>query len=173
MVAKEIERAGIPVAMISEPGRGTTFPLTLPAAATHAIDDTGSVISDHSWFESLTILLIDDDERVTEALGGLLSSLGATVSAHHPPESALQRLESSDAPPSLVITDDQIGPDTNAGSVIEAISARFRQSVPTLIITGNTDPGFIQALPNERHVLFKPVAADTLIQKLEDMLREK
>jgi DNA-binding NtrC family response regulator len=159
--------------MISEPGRGTTFTLTLPAAATHAIDDTGSVISDHSWFESLTILLIDDDERVTEALGGLLSSLGATVSAHHTLESALQRLESSDAPPSLVITDDQIGPDTNAGSVIEAISARFRQSVPTLIITGNTDPGFIQALPNERHVLFKPVAADTLIQKLEDMLREK
>ena len=163
----------IPVAMISEPGRGTSFTLTLPAAATHAIDDTGSVISDHSWFESLTILLIDDDERVTEALGGLLSSLGATVSAHHTLESALQRLESSDAPPSLVITDDQIGPDTNAGSVIEAISARFRQSVPTLIITGNTDPGFIQALPNERHVLFKPVAADTLIQKLEDMLREK
>ncbi|MDC9567210.1 hypothetical protein, partial [Pseudoalteromonas sp. GAB2316C] len=68
------------------------------------------------------------------------------------------------------ITDDQIGPHTNAGSVIEAVTALFRQPVPTLIITGNTNPDFIQTLPDDIDVLFKPVEADTLNAKLEEML---
>jgi hypothetical protein len=42
--------------------------------------------------------------------------------------------------------------------------------VPTLIITGNTNPDFIQTLPDDIDVLFKPVAADALTAKLEEML---
>lgn len=160
----------IPVQMRSRKGEGTTFTLTLPAAATCLPPPADNVVNALPLFETLTVLLIDDDKRVTEALSGLLGSLGATVSAHHSLEPAMQALKERGSPPSVVITDDQIGPHTNAGSVIEAVTALFRQPVPTLIITGNTNPDFIQTLPDDIDVLFKPVAADALTAKLEEML---
>ena len=160
----------IPVQMRSQKGQGTTFTLTLPPATTSQTPPADNVVNMLPLFETLTVLLIDDDKRVTEALSGLLGSLGATVSAHHSLESAIQALKEGGSPPSVVITDDQIGPHTNASSVVEAVTALFRQPVPTIIITGNTNPDSIQSLPDDIDVLFKPVAANTLTEKLEQML---
>ncbi len=163
----------IPFNMQSRKGEGTTFTLTLPAAASSQTQPAHNVVNALPLFETLTVLLIDDDKRVTEALSSLLGNLGATVTAHHSLEPAMQALKKRGAPPSVVITDDQIGPHTNAGSVIAAVTALFRQPIPALIITGNTDPQFIQSLPEDIDVLFKPVAADTLTAKLEEMMSSK
>ncbi|MBZ0335627.1 hybrid sensor histidine kinase/response regulator [Marinobacter sp. AL4B] len=170
IVSKLSVLCDIPVNMQSRKGAGTTFTLSLAAAATHQPQPADNLVQHLPLFETVTVLLIDDDKDITEALGGLLESRGATVSAHHSLESALQALNERGHPPSVVITDDQIGPTTNAGSVIEAITALFRQPVPTLIITGNTSPEFIQTLPDDIDVLFKPVTADALTAKLAEML---
>lgn len=170
IVSKLAALCDIPVNMQSRKGKGTTFTLSLPAAATLHPQPAGTQAQHLPLFETVTVLLIDDDKDITEALGGLLESRGATVSAHHSLESALKALKERGQPPSVVITDDQIGPGTNAGTVIEAVTALFRQPVPTLIITGNTSPEFIQTLPDDIDVLFKPVAADTLTAKLAEML---
>ncbi|WP_372966621.1 ATP-binding protein [Marinobacter sp.] len=170
IVSKLAALCDIPVNMQSRKGEGTTFTLSLAAAATLRPQPAGRLAQHLPLFETVTVLLIDDDKDITEALGRLLESRGATVSAHHSLESALKALKERGMPPSVVITDDQIGPGTNAGNVIEAVTALFRQPVPTLIITGNTTPEFIQTLPDDIDVLFKPVAADTLTAKLAEML---
>lgn len=170
IVSRLAALCGIQVHMQSGPGEGTTFTLHLPAAATCQLQPGNKVIRDLSVFDKVTVLLIDDDEAITSAISGLLESMGATVWAHNSLESALQVLEDADCPPSIVITDDQIGPGVNAGSVTQAVTALFRKPVPTLVITGNTSPDFMLTLEDDVDVLFKPVAAEALIAKLEEML---
>ena len=68
----------------------------------------------------------------------LLESLGATVSAHQSLASALAAMETAIEAPSLLITDQQIGPGTNATTVIDATIRHFGQTIPALVITGNT-----------------------------------
>ena len=156
----------IPTTMTSVPGKGTTFTLTLPAADTITEQNKEKTRDTRQPLEDFTVLLIDDDKRVTDALSELLESLGATVSAHQSLEPALATLKRTKNPPSLLITDEQIGPDTNAATVISSVKGLFGKAIPTLIITGNTNPEFLAQLPEDTEVLFKPVSAEALTEKM-------
>lgn len=160
----------IPVAMASKPGQGTRFTLTLPAAAMGSTTTGSPAATTRQPYDDVTILLVDDDKAVTEALSSLLESLGATVSAHQSLASALAAMETAIEAPSLLITDQQIGPGTNATTVIDAATRHFGQTIPALVITGNTAPDFLSQLPNNVDVLFKPVGADALTRKIDEML---
>lgn len=162
----------IPVSMTSSPGQGTTFTLSLPAASVSPLESDEVEYPVPQPFADLTILLIDDDKRVTDALSGLLESLGATVSAHQSLSPALAALEAASQPPSLIITDEQISPDTNATTVINTVNAMYGKPVPALVITGNTSPEFLAQLPDDIDVLFKPVGAEALTRKLTEVLAQ-
>ena len=160
----------IPVAMASKPGQGTRFTLTLPAAAMGSTTTDSPAATTRQPYDDVTILLVDDDKAVTEALSSLLESLGATVSAHQSLASALTAMETAVDAPSLLITDQQIGPGTNATTVIDAATRHFGQTIPALVITGNTAPDFLSQLPDNVDVLFKPVGVDALTRKFSEML---
>ncbi|MCK0154125.1 ATP-binding protein [Alcanivorax sp. S6407] len=172
IVSRLSSLCNIPVAMTSTPGRGTRFTLTLPAAGGAPVQPDPDVEDMDQPFGNLTVLLIDDDKRVTDALAGLLESLGATVSAHQSLSPALAALRQTREAPSLIITDEQIGPDINAATVINAVSEMYDQPIPALVITGNTSPEFLAQLPDDIEVLFKPVGAEALTAKLTALLQE-
>ncbi|KGD65220.1 two-component sensor protein [Alcanivorax nanhaiticus] len=161
----------IPVAMTSTPGEGTRFTLTLSAAGGAPVQPDPDVEDMDQPFGDLTVLLIDDDKRVTDALAGLLESLGATVSAHQNLSPALAALRQTREAPSLIITDEQIGPGINAATVINAVGEMYDQPIPALVITGNTSPEFLAQLPDDIEVLFKPVGAEALTAKMATLLR--
>lgn len=160
----------IPIEMFSRKGNGTTFTLKLQAATVQQPNISDETTTPNLTFESVTVLLIDDDKNITEALSGFLSDLGATVSAHQSLETAIRMLEEARTAPSIIITDDQIGENVSSSTVISALNKLFDHTIPTLIITGNTSTAFMNSLPKGIDVLFKPVKVETLTSKMKAML---
>lgn len=63
----------------SEPGRGTTFKLLLPVAATVASDTRVEKVVTPKWRGTGTVLVIDDEESVRRVAGKILMSMGFQV----------------------------------------------------------------------------------------------
>jgi PAS domain S-box-containing protein len=68
------------IKVYSEPGKGTTFKVLLPASAVPQ-EISGSTETDTHWCGSGTVLLIDDEQSVREIGGEMLRELGFDVIA--------------------------------------------------------------------------------------------
>lgn len=148
-------------------GRGTTFTLTLPAAADVAAAPPAAVAWPRPTLDGVRILLVEDDDDMREALGALLRLHGAVVTEAASAPTALGLL--ADAAPDLVLSD--IGmPGESGYSLIRAIRAREDGGgrVPALAMTGFASPedrDEARAAGFDDHVP-KPADPDILIRKI-------
>ena len=67
------------IKIYSEPGRGTTFKVLLPATHGTALPVPKNNIAPHLWHGTGTILLVDDEETVRHLSGEMLERLGFRV----------------------------------------------------------------------------------------------
>ncbi len=160
-----IERHGGRIEARSNPGRGTTFTVTLPvagAARKAAQKDSSTVIA------AASILVVDDDERVRTALAGMLSSAGhrAEQAANGPDALEKMRRDRFD----LVFTDLSM-PEMDGWAVAGEIRRNWPE-VKIVLITGYAlGPETIKhrrALVNE--VIFKPIRFDDISATLSQVL---
>ena len=160
-----IERHGGRIEARSNPGRGTTFTVTLPVAGTArkaAQKDSSTVI------DAASILVVDDDERVRTALAGMLSSAGhrAEQAANGPDALEKMRRDQFD----LVFTDLSM-PEMDGWAVAGEIRRNW-PDVKIVLITGYAlGPETIKhrrALVNE--VIFKPIRFDDISATLSQVL---
>ncbi len=152
-------------------GRGSIFTLALRAIADlPAVAPRSTPPAPHS-LAGLRVLLVEDDEAMSEALSALLEHHGATVTTAASARTALGLL--AGAPIDVVLSD--IGmPGESGYALIREIRAREadgRRRVPALAMTGFASPedrdearaaGFDDHIP-------KPVDADTLIAHIRRM----
>lgn len=151
-----------PLALRSQPGRGSVFTLQLPSA--RDVDALPLPASPNPQpaaptLEGRRILVADDDHAVRGGLEVLLASWGAQVQCFGSVAEALD-WASTDAAvaPDLLIVDYQLEPGRTGIELIDGLRRLLGQPVPAIVVTGSTLSGHEQeAQVHAFHLLFKPV----------------
>ena len=115
--------------------------------------------------QALTVLLVDDDDLVQEALTMLLEELGHQRYAASRGEDALALLEGG-LRPDLIILDVNM-PGLGGSQTLAQISRTWPE-IPVLLATGRVDPAVFELLDKHPDVglLTKPFTHEELVEKL-------
>jgi two-component system, sensor histidine kinase len=162
---------GARIRVVSMPGRGSMFSVTLPVMATPAAHDDGAMVPRDAAFHSGRVLVIDDDPQLTEALARLLAEWGHLSLHAHNTVDALVAANAAlrEGGISLIVADYQLGNGESGVDVIGEVRRRLGREVPAILMTGDTST---QAAEDARRqglpLLHKPVdpaALQALIER--------
>jgi len=160
------------VAVYSEPGRGTTFKIYLPAVQETA-DQTAPETSDTRICSGTeTVLLVEDDEIVRKLASEVLEMFGYGVIKASGPEDAIQAFEEYEGKIDLLLTD-VVLPQMDGKTLFEKLALR-RPDMKVLFVSGYTEDFIVHRgvlLPGV-HFLQKPFTVAGLASKVREVLEE-
>lgn len=149
--------------MTSEPGRGTSFVLRLPANGPVAINERDQLSDASQDATGPRVLLIDDDEAGSEVIRRTLASRGFRVSLATNAKRGLQQAQTQQ--PDLILLD-ILMPDVDGWSVLAQLKADAALSaIPVIMISIAPDRTLGFALGASDY-LVKPVDRQELLQTL-------
>jgi signal transduction histidine kinase/CheY-like chemotaxis protein len=154
----------------SEPGKGTTFSIYLPRAASEADTGSAAVTPERLPRGTETIVLAEDEKSVRVTSRLFLEALGYTVLAAGTPEEALRLGGAHSGSIHLLITD-VIMPGMN-GPDLAASLAGERPNLKCLFISGYTADVITHrgTLGAAGHFLAKPFSRHDLACKVREVL---
>jgi len=161
--------------VVSRPGRGSRFAVTLPMEAAdkqHAVaPGTGTAQAFSQGFSGASILVIDNDLAVLESMKLLLERWDCRVETAPGEAAALEYLERAAMPPAAILADYHLDNGQTGSDAIHAIRQRLGQEVPAALITADHSAEMrkkmrAQYLP----VLNKPVKPNRLRALLTSLL---
>jgi signal transduction histidine kinase/CheY-like chemotaxis protein/AcrR family transcriptional regulator len=156
------------ISVQSEPGRGTTFHVYLPAGQMPirqpAADDEADTPT-----RSATVLVVDDDEGVRGVVRSMLEAGGFDVLTAAGGREAIRLLEAGDAIDCIIL--DLVMPEFGGEETLHELR-RLGFDVPVLISSGNADPDLLTRFgPKDvAGLLHKPYRARKLIEKVRALL---
>lgn len=160
----------MPITMDSVHGRGTSFELRLPRAASPAGEEH-PVAPAGSGLRRLKVLFIDDEESVRRAMANVLGHFGCEAVGAAGIDEALAR--AAEVPPDLVLADWRLRDGDTGLAAIRRLRER-QPGLPALLISGDTDTQLLREA--ERHglrVLAKPVTLSRLREAIVRVLQER
>ena len=164
-----VHNHGGAISVKSEMGCGTVFTILLPASPMPQAEE---VPADTDPLPGGTerILLVDDEQGLTDMMGDMLVNLGYTVDASQNPEKALETFKGSPFQFDLVITDMTM-PRLNGLELCSEIK-KIRRDIPVIICTGRTNqlnPDFFDTI-DIAAVIMKPVTTLDMAQTIRKVL---
>ena len=172
---------GHAVHLHSRPGRGSRFRVVLPraepvqaaaqAAALWQPDRSGRFRLPQQRLPQ-RVLIVDDEIDIREAMLVLLRSCSITATAvgdEAQAQAALAQAVAAGRPYEALLCDYRLANGANGLDAGQRLQRRFGPALSLLLITGETAPERLQRVRDSKvPVLFKPVAANTLMQALAD-----
>ena len=130
-----------PVTLQSEVGKGTGFFVELPRVANAVISQQTytkptNTLQDHhqKMLENRTVLLLENDVSVANAMGALLSDWGATVIYAKTGKEAVKQCPT---PPDMMLVDYHLDHGEDGISAATMLRARWQHQVPGVLNTAN------------------------------------
>ncbi len=164
IVRRTVDLLGHSLALRSEPGRGSSFTITMPAAPGTAPERDAPALQAKP-LAGQRIWLLDDDPAVRHALAERLAAWGARVRPHASLADLAQTLARHQPAPDWLLTDHRL-PDGNGLQAIALLRAQLG-AVPALLVTGDTAPALVAQFAQQGlAVLHKPFRAEALLQRL-------
>ncbi len=128
-----------PLAVSSEPGRGSCFALSVPRARAKArtpSEAPAPAFRGTGDLDGLPLLVIDNDAAIRDGMELLLGGWGAEVVSGHGGEEALAAAQAQGFVPQVVICDLHL--DTGNGfEAIQGVRERFGADLPAVLITAD------------------------------------
>jgi CheY-like chemotaxis protein len=174
IVSRLVKLLALQLDVHSEPGKGTTFRLRIPASPAHAAARTiaaaPTAAARNNTRARRHILLVEDDAGVRDATRMLLAAEGFAVTTAASHEEALQKLAQS-AALDLLISDYHLGGTETGAQVIASVRARLGAHLKAILVTGDTSLA-IKNLHLDRllRLTSKPVQADQLLLLIRELL---
>ncbi|AEV83064.1 histidine kinase [Actinoplanes sp. SE50] len=166
--------AGGTITLESEPGRGTTLRVRLPAGTEDAAGVTPAApAAEDAAGDGRRILVVEDEEMVRDIVCRLLVKAGYQVFAAPHPAEAL-RMCRDEALAFDVLLSDVIMPGMS-GTQLAAELRRDRPGLPVLFMSGYTSgpaPGG-QELPTDAPLIRKPFERQTLLDEVHRLVTER
>ncbi len=159
------------VRLRSRPGRGSAFRVTLPARlAEEAPADAAPSPPAATGLAGLSVLVVEDDPRVAEALTTLLDLWGCAVTPCTRAREAEAAL--AGAAPQVVITDFRLAGGRSGLDLLRALRAQAGVAFGGIVLTGEGDRDSLRAIGAEGFLtLHKPVAPARLRAAIGTALR--
>ena len=151
----------------SEPGTGSEFSICLPAVGAderETYTDMPSRAAASGGDKGGTIILIEDDSSVANALAALLEAEGYRVASAASAKEAKTIAQHIDEAPQLIVTDFHLIDGSTGVEAVESLRKIFATEIPALVVTGDTSIVVEAArdLPNSI-LIRKPVNPDQLL----------
>ncbi len=115
-------------------------------------------------------LAIDDEPLVLKSLAMTLEALGHRVTAAASADDAVAQLDGSDGP-DAIIADYRLRDGENGVAAVGAVWRHLGESVPALILTGDTAPDRVMEIHRSGlKVLHKPIGVQDLLDALDGVI---
>ncbi len=170
IVRRACAKLGHPIALDSQPGRGTAFRVSLPLIGPgHAPARADDALSGPS-LRGRVALVVENDDAMRRAYQLLLRDrLGMVARVAGGTAEALAMM--GEEPPDVVIADFNLDNDDTGLQAIRALRAAAGQAVPAIIVSARRDPEIDRAcLELGVPMLEKPLRPEELQAMLQGML---
>ena len=157
----------------SEPGKGTTFEIYLPAQVEKAKDIKKAKTPPDRLTGSETILVVEDDEPLRRLASTILRRYGYQVLEAQDSDEALTVSRGHEGPIDLILTD-VVMPGINVREMTEKIRS-VRPEVKVLYTSGYTSDiiAHYGVLDPDIAFLEKPITPEKTVRKVREVLDEK
>jgi two-component system CheB/CheR fusion protein len=157
----------------SEPGKGSAFALTLPAARRRPVETGGKPVVPPAAvrkFDRPRVLLVEDDMAVRNATRLLLRVDGYQVETAGSLAEALQKADETGAF-DLLVTDYHLDRGETGLQVIAAFRERLQTDLKAVLVTGDTSTAVKELPPDPNlRVASKPIRAEELLNLMRVLL---
>ena len=156
-----------PLALRSQPGRGTVFTLDLPAGRAAAAADAAVPARAPAGLtlDGRLIAVVEDEPAVLKGLDVMLTGWGARVAAHRGIDEALAwaRGLPPGTAPDLLIVDWRLDDGRTGIDALAALRGVFGRGVPAIMVTGSAMSAHdAEAERHDFHLMLKPVVPNKL-----------
>jgi two-component system cell cycle sensor histidine kinase/response regulator CckA len=164
-----VKEAGGEITLTSQPGKGTTIRVQLPAAE-HAAAAAAPPAAEPPGGRNETILVVEDEQAVREIITRILSRAGYRVIEAPSPAEVMQILDTANLHLDAVLTD-VVMPGMSGTQLAEHIR-HTHPTVPILFMSGYAagSPPNAAPLPVHAPLIRKPFDSPTLLRHLRDAL---
>jgi PAS domain S-box-containing protein len=170
IVRRVADLLGLHIEVRSRPGEGSTFAIELPLSG-QEVAPPPAVEATCPNGQGRLLVVIDDDAMVLESLEAILTDWGYEVLAASSVEEAVVRLSELGRRPDLVISDYRLRDGQTGTDAIVAVRVLFDQSIPGVILTGETDSAFLRKAAEQRlGIVHKPVTPRQLCDVLDQQM---
>ena len=165
-----VTQSGGYIWLYSEPGKGTTVKVYLPAVVAEEELEAPPAMPKPDISGTETILVVEDQPAVLELIANILAPRGYRVLRASHPDEALRLCEQHEGSIDLLLTD--VVMPVMGGQQIAEAAGRLRPSVKVLYMSGYTDEMIGPHSPGglEASFIQKPFAAEDLLQKVRQIL---
>ena len=173
IVARLSRLLGHPIELISSPGQGTSFVLTLPTGnpALLAPAFRPDSIAPEPTATTALVVVIDDEATVRAAMTALLGGWGYRVLAVTSADEAIAALTEQ---PAAIIADYRLRENQTGDDAIRRIHSAWGDAIPAMIVTGDTAPERLRLATQSGLALrHKPVAPSRLRAFLRNAYRQR
>jgi two-component system, cell cycle sensor histidine kinase and response regulator CckA len=150
----------------SEVGKGTTFTILLPRPADRTVGDGEMEVAeiDYGFLRGRSILIIDDEEMVSEGIRVFLELEGANVNVADRGEKAIELLRGGYRPDAIIL---DLGLPEMTGDSVHGHIRNILPSVPIVISSGYGERSRIDPLLDGRtRFKQKPYEIDELLREV-------
>ncbi|MBI3737303.1 response regulator, partial [Candidatus Sumerlaeota bacterium] len=154
----------------SEPGRGSTFRVYLPALPSTPVPSASLTQAAPAPRGTETLLVVDDDETVLEVSQLMLQKLGYQVLTARSGIEAVEMLRARQSRTDLAIIDLNM-PGMNGRETCRVLKKEYPE-LKVLFCTGDPDDSFAGGLEADRAdgYILKPIRMDALAQEIRNTL---